>query len=609
MTVFLYQNEALIRLGIFIGGFLLLSSWEWFTPKRALTQVKIKRWFNNIGLIVCGTLLTRLLLPVAAIGVAYYVNQQQWGLANHVSWPFWLKVTFSFIVLDLIIYLQHTSFHVLPSLWRIHRVHHSDLDFDVTTGLRFHPLEIFISILIKFVAITALGAPVLSVIIFEAALNFMSMFTHTNIRLNKKLEQVMRWFIVTPDMHRVHHSIEENETNSNFSFNFSIWDRIFGTYVAQPAAGHQNMIIGLEQFNKERWQNLRCLLGMPFVTGIHGYAINYRDTKNADELILAREIALHSQQKEKLATELASYMQAINKHALVSVTDIDGKIIQVNEKLCEVSQYSKEELLGKDHNLLNSGTHSAEFFEELWNTIKSGASWQGEICNRAKDGTLYWVDSTIVPSRDLEGNIERYISVRIDITAHKAHELELEKTNQELADANHNLETISRTDGLTKIANRRYFDETLLNEISKLSRINASISLLLCDIDFFKKYNDLYGHPAGDVCLYQVAQAISASFSRAGDLVARYGGEEFAIILTAVNKETALKLAQQACNNVANLKIEHNDSSVSEFVTISIGVATLKTDKNTTPLMIIEKADEALYMAKENGRNNVHSFD
>jgi len=609
LTTFLYQNEALIRLSLFIGGFFLLSLWEWFTPKRVLTQVKIKRWFSNIAMIVCGTLLTRLLLPIATIGVAYFVDQHQWGLANHVSWPFWLKVVVSFVALDFIIYLQHTCFHVLPSLWRIHRVHHSDLDFDISTGLRFHPLEIFISILIKFIAITALGAPVLSVILFEVVLNFMSMFSHSNIRLNKKLEHVIRWFIVTPDMHRVHHSIEENETNSNFSFNFSIWDRIFGTYIAQPVAGHLDMIIGLEQFQKPHWQNVISLLKMPFITGIHGYAINYRDTKNADELTLAREIALHSQQKETLATELASYMKAINKHALVSVSDVNGKIIQVNEKLCEVSGYSREELLGKDHSILNSGTHSAEFFKELWRTIKTGGSWQGEICNRKKDGSLYWVDSTIVPSRDLDGNIERYISVRIDITAHKFHELELEKANQELADANQNLETISRTDSLTKIANRRYFDETLLNEISKLSRINASISLLLCDIDFFKKYNDSYGHPTGDVCLYQVAQAINSSFSRAGDLVARYGGEEFAIILTTVNKETALRLAQKACDNVANLKIQHNDSAVSDNVTISIGVATLNADKNTTPLMIIEKADKALYMAKESGRNKVHSFD
>ena len=181
---FIYQNEPAIRLSVFLGGFSLLALWEWATPRRELTQVKFKRWFNNIALVVSSTIIVRIVVPTAAIGMAYLAEQNHWGFINHVELPFWLKVLVTFILLDLIIYFQHAIFHVLPIMWRIHRVHHSDLDCDVTTGLRFHPVEILVSILIKFAAIVALGAPVLTVILFEMVLNLMSMFTHSNIRLN-----------------------------------------------------------------------------------------------------------------------------------------------------------------------------------------------------------------------------------------------------------------------------------------------------------------------------------------------------------------------------------------------------------------------------------------
>lgn len=609
MTEFLYQYEATIRLSLFLSGFVLLSLAEYISPKRKLTRPKFKRWINNFALIISGTLLVRILLPTAAIGIAYIVEQQQWGLANHVDWPFWVKVVFSFIALDLTIYFQHTIFHVLPVLWRLHRVHHSDLDCDVSTGLRFHPLEILISIMVKFATISALGAPVLAVILFEVVLNLVSMFTHSNIKLNKTFERVLRWFIVTPDMHRIHHSTRENETNSNFAFHLSLWDRLFGTYIAQPADGQLGMTIGLEPFRKARCQKFNSLLMMPFAEGIKGYAINYRDTKNADELSLARQVAIQHQEKARLASELASYMQAINQHALVSVTDVEGKIIQVNDKFCDISGYSRQELLGKDHNIVNSGTHPAALFKDMWETIKSAKNWQGEFCNRAKDGTLYWVDSAIIPSCDEDGKITQFVSVRIEITERKRHEEELKNAYQNLAQVNEHLETISRTDGLTNIANRRYFDEVLASDISKLSRTGSAITLMLCDIDYFKKYNDSYGHPAGDACLQQVAQAIKSSFSRAGDLVARYGGEEFAVIPVCADRATAIKLADKMRQNIADLKIKHITSEVSDVITISVGVTSLIAGRETTSTMVIEKADKALYKAKETGRNKVQYLD
>lgn len=436
MIDFIYEYEASIRLSVFLGGFSLLALWEWAKPKRELTQVKFKRWFNNIALVICSTVVVRVILPTAAIGIAYLVEQKQLGFANLLELPLWLKVLITFILLDLTIYFQHAMFHVLPIMWRFHRVHHSDLDCDVTTGLRFHPVEILLSILIKFTAIITLGAPVLTVILFEAVLNLMSMFTHSNIYLNNTFERMLRWFVVTPDMHRVHHSTRENETNSNFGFNISFWDRIFATYKAEPKAGHLGMTIGLDQFRESNWQGFSGLIYMPFSTSIKGYAINYRDTKNADELALAKEIAIQNQEKAKLASELASYMKAINQLALVSVTDSAGRIIQVNDKFSEISGYSQEELLGQDHRIVNSGTHPKTFFGELWTTIASGNIWLGEICNRAKNGSLYWVDSAIAPIKDIDGTINRYISIRLDITKRKHHEADLIAAKQEAESAN-----------------------------------------------------------------------------------------------------------------------------------------------------------------------------
>lgn len=225
MQELFFQYESYIRFGSFVGIFALLTIWEIASPKRELLQLRRFRWFSNIGLIVISTVLVRFILPTAAVGIALYVEQENMGFLNHFELPSIIQFIFAFILMDLAIYFQHVMFHALPMFWRFHRVHHSDLDCDITTGLRFHPFEIIISILFKFLVIASIGAPVLAVVIFEIILNAASMFTHSNIRIPSAIEPIVRWFIVTPDMHRIHHSIKENETNSNFGFLISAWDR------------------------------------------------------------------------------------------------------------------------------------------------------------------------------------------------------------------------------------------------------------------------------------------------------------------------------------------------------------------------------------------------
>ncbi len=882
-----YGYEAAMRLSALLSGFSLLALWEWATPRRKLTNNKFKRWLNNVVLMVVGAVFVRIIVPGTVIGVAYITAENQWGFANHIDLPSWIKGLITFILLDMAIYVQHVMFHVIPLLWRFHRVHHSDMDCDVSTGLRFHPVEILISVLIKSALIIGLGAPVAVVIVFEVVLNLMSMFTHSNIRLHLGLERMVRWLFVTPEMHRIHHSIQENETNSNFSFNISLWDRIFGTYKAEPQAGQLAMTIGLDQFREPRWQGFKGLITMPFVTGVKGYAINYRDTKNADELAgvkrlvkeqtrylkqakevaehknrelndvverltenkayqsmiienmvdgfitsdqrgvvksfnsaaekifgykaaevigknvailmpeadavkhdayiaqyvetgdphvigigrevegrrkdgshfpadialsdsfagdkriitavvrdvservhgrqqlklqkeqlsiildntndaylmldwnwivtyvnrisgslldikpeevighdlrdtlpdvtsmfykmlratfttyraqettalygptmkylvaracptqeglvvyfrditmhkkyeedlrLAREAEFRNKEKIKLAAELTSYLRAIDQHALVSTTDPAGNITQVNDRFCKISGYRREELLGQNHRIINSGKHSRVFFSEMWKTISGGQIWHGEVCNLSKSGELYWVDSTIVPVINDTGEIERYISVRIDVTEKKRQTEEVNQAYQKLAEVNAQLRLLSRTDALTGIANRRQFDETLEAEISRLGREQSPLTLMLCDIDHFKQYNDSLGHQAGDICLQKVAEAIRSSFLRSSDLVARYGGEEFAVILPNVDKSIALIMAERMRKNIEKLKLgyKHETSIAASMVTMSVGVTTLVPDRDTSLYTIIKKADAALYAAKNDGRNKIH---
>lgn len=271
-------QEGIIRLSFFFGVLALMAVWEVAAPRRVLSRPKLGRWVGNLGIVVIDTAIVRLLFPAAAVGVAAFAAQADWGLFNYVNVPAWFAVVISVVLLDLAIYLQHVMFHAVPLFWRVHRMHHADLDFDVTTGLRFHPIEIVLSLMIKFAVILLLGPPLAAVVLFEILLNASSMFNHGNVRLPRAADRMLRMFIVTPDMHRVHHSIEEHETNSNFGFNLSLWDRLFGTYRAQPNAGHDAMIIGIRTFrDPAHCTRLDGLLRIPFVGGVSGYAINRRD--------------------------------------------------------------------------------------------------------------------------------------------------------------------------------------------------------------------------------------------------------------------------------------------------------------------------------------------
>jgi len=268
------DDEAKIRLGFFFGIFVLVALLEIFSPRRALTTSKTSRWFTNLGIIVLNPLAVRLVFPVLPVGMALLADERHWGLLTVMALPYWLKVVIAVIILDLSIYLQHVLHHAIPILWRLHMVHHADLDFDVTTGLRFHPIEIILSMGIKLMAVAALGAPALAVLIFEVALNATSMFNHSNIHVPQPIDRVLRLLLVTPDMHRVHHSVIIRETNSNYGFNLPWWDRLFGTYKDQPERGHDGMTIGLSQFRDPKRLTLPQLLILPFVGDPGGVPIN-----------------------------------------------------------------------------------------------------------------------------------------------------------------------------------------------------------------------------------------------------------------------------------------------------------------------------------------------
>jgi sterol desaturase/sphingolipid hydroxylase (fatty acid hydroxylase superfamily) len=256
--------EPIVRLGAFAGVLAVMALWEMAAPRRALSLERRSRWPGNIGIVVVDTLLVRILFPTATIGIAMLCEANGWGLFNLVRLPFLVSVVASLLLLDLAIYAQHVLFHAVPMLWRLHRMHHADLDIDVTTGIRFHPLEIILSLLIKFAVVTALGAPPIAVLIFEVLLNATSMFSHANVRLPHWLDRIVRLLVVTPDMHRVHHSILRAETDSNFGFNFPWWDRMFGTYRAEPEAGHDRMTIGIEDFRHVAELRLDRMLLQPF---------------------------------------------------------------------------------------------------------------------------------------------------------------------------------------------------------------------------------------------------------------------------------------------------------------------------------------------------------
>jgi sterol desaturase/sphingolipid hydroxylase (fatty acid hydroxylase superfamily) len=263
---FVMANEATFRLLLFGAVLLTVGLWEAAAPRRRLLTSRRQRWPANLSLVAINTVAVRLLLPALPVGMAIMTGERGTGLLQSVTLPFWLKVTLALILLDLIIYLQHLLFHYLPLLWRLHRVHHTDLEIDVTTGNRFHPLEIIISMLIKLAAVALLGTPALAVVIFETVLNAAAQFNHGNVNIPLQLDSWLRLLVVTPDMHRVHHSVIPRETNSNFGFNIPLWDRLFGTYRAQPELGHAGMTIGLKEYRDPAQLTLPRLLIQPFVS-------------------------------------------------------------------------------------------------------------------------------------------------------------------------------------------------------------------------------------------------------------------------------------------------------------------------------------------------------
>lgn len=261
----LLASEALVRVGFFLGLLALMMALETVFPRRVRSVSRGRRWPGNLGIVVLDSLLVRALVPAAAVGVAMVAEAKGWGLFNAFDVPTVWAVALSVLALDLVIYLQHVLFHAVPALWRLHRMHHADLDIDVTTGARFHPIEILLSMAIKMAVVAALGAPAVGVVIFEVLLNATSMFNHANLKLPRRLDRVLRWLVVTPDMHRVHHSAIRRETDSNFGFNLPWWDRLLGTYRDQPEKGHDGMTIGLTIFRDPGASRLDRLLIQPFL--------------------------------------------------------------------------------------------------------------------------------------------------------------------------------------------------------------------------------------------------------------------------------------------------------------------------------------------------------
>ncbi len=261
----LLDYECQIRLASFLGLLFMLAAAEWAAPRRRQSRLGARQ-LSNLGLAALNTVAVRFLVPLSAVGAAFLAESRGWGLLNHFPLPAWLATLLALVVLDAAIYLQHVLFHAIPLLWRLHRVHHADRELDVTSGVRFHTLEILLSAFLKIAVVAALGAPAAAVVLFEVLLNATSLFNHGNLRLPEWLDRALRLVLVTPDMHRVHHSVEPAEANSNFGFNLPWWDYLFGTYQAQPAAGHERMELGVRGWDGARVSGLPGMLAMPFVT-------------------------------------------------------------------------------------------------------------------------------------------------------------------------------------------------------------------------------------------------------------------------------------------------------------------------------------------------------
>lgn len=264
MTELILREEAAVRFGVFAALLLTMALWEAINPKRRRIYARHERWFSNLGLVVVDTLLMRIALPLLAVDVALFVGKKNWGLLNALEWSGAFEVLIAIVLLDLVVYWQHRIFHQIPLLWRLHKVHHTDRDFDTTTALRFHPIEIWLSMLLKMAVVFVFGIPVLAVILFEVILNGMALFNHANIRLPKEIEAALRKVFVTPDMHRIHHSVRSDEFNRNFGFNLSFWDRLFKSYCHAPKESQELMTIGQLDHQSDETRGLIFMLMLPF---------------------------------------------------------------------------------------------------------------------------------------------------------------------------------------------------------------------------------------------------------------------------------------------------------------------------------------------------------
>ena len=267
------MTEASIRLGVFLGILVIMMLWELASPKRQSRHGRSRRWPANLGIVVIDSLLVRLVLPAGLVSIALWAESMEWGLLYATGLPYWANLVVAIVVLDIAIYWQHRLFHRVPLLWRLHRVHHADPDFDVTTGLRFHPLEILLSLLIKAAVVVLLGAPALAIVIFEVLLNACSLFNHGNVALPARLEAWVRKVLITQELHRIHHSSSKDETNSNYGFSVSWWDHLFGSFKGKAAAGSDHIDIGLIEYrDPKQTTRLWGLLQIPFTRAATGKA-------------------------------------------------------------------------------------------------------------------------------------------------------------------------------------------------------------------------------------------------------------------------------------------------------------------------------------------------
>lgn len=271
------NSDVVIRITAFLGILGLMALWETAAPRRRLYSPKGSRWFANLSVVVLDSVIVRLLFATGAVGIAVLAGERNWGILNQLNWPMWLEILLAVVVLDFALYLQHVVFHAVPLFWRFHMMHHADLDCDVTTGLRFHPVEVVLSMGIKLGVVVLLGAAPVAVLAFEVILNATSMFNHSNIWMPVPVDRALRWVVVTPDMHRVHHSTLPQETNSNFGFNLPWWDRLLGTYCEQPLNGYTDMSLGLEQYRDPRQLTLGGILGLPFLGTLGRYPLTRKE--------------------------------------------------------------------------------------------------------------------------------------------------------------------------------------------------------------------------------------------------------------------------------------------------------------------------------------------